>query len=513
MTDGGEHDDPHVPTAAGYRRISIDPITRLEGHGKIDIFLDADGRRGRLLLPGARAARLREVLRGPPGRGDAAHHAAHLRRLPRGAHDGVGQGLRRRLRGDAARSPRACSASCSTTSSTSPTTPRTSTRSRRRTSSWARAATPPQRNLIGVIRKLGRRDRRRGDQVPASGATRRRRSSAAGRSTPINAIPGGMSKPITPTSGTGSRRSCGFMVEFGKFTLKVLHDQVLANKEYLRPDPQRPVPPRDLLDGPRRREEPRQLLRRQGARGGPGGHELCKYAAARLPKHVAERVEPWSYLKFPYLTEVGWKGFVDGKESGVYRATPQSRLNVADGMSTPLAQEAYEEYFETLTGDRTGTQARPPHAGHPLGPRRRADERRRARARAGAPPRDHAPRELPGASRRDADRGRRHRRGAARHAHPPLRDRRERHRPEGQPDRGHDEQPRGHLHVDQEGGAGADPQGRRGDRGPAEHDRDGVPRLRPVLRLRHAQPAGTDAARGAGAATRRGRLRSRAPRR
>ncbi|RPJ55888.1 MAG: Ni/Fe hydrogenase subunit alpha, partial [Acidobacteria bacterium] len=31
-------------TAPGYRRISIDPIKRLEGHGKIDIFLDDRGR-------------------------------------------------------------------------------------------------------------------------------------------------------------------------------------------------------------------------------------------------------------------------------------------------------------------------------------------------------------------------------------------------------------------------------------------------------------------------------------
>ena len=33
-----------------------------------------------------------------------------------------------------------------------------------------------------------------------------------------------------------------------------------------------------------------------------------------------------------------------------------------------------------------------------------------------------------------------------------------------------------------------------GERGPAEHGRDGLPRLRPVLRLRHAQPARPDAA-------------------
>jgi len=33
----------HARTAAGLRRISIDPVTRLEGHGKIEIFLNQDG--------------------------------------------------------------------------------------------------------------------------------------------------------------------------------------------------------------------------------------------------------------------------------------------------------------------------------------------------------------------------------------------------------------------------------------------------------------------------------------
>ena len=28
-------------------------------------------------------------------------------------------------------------------------------------------------------------------------------------------------------------------------------------------------------------------------------------------------MEPWTYLKFPYLKKVGWKGFVDGEDSGV----------------------------------------------------------------------------------------------------------------------------------------------------------------------------------------------------
>lgn len=61
-------------------------------------------------------------------------------------------------------------------------------------------------------------------------------------------------------------------------------------------------------------------------------------------------MEPWTYLKFPYLKKVGWRGFTDGENSGVYQATPLSRLNVADGMATPLAQEEYEKMYETLGG-------------------------------------------------------------------------------------------------------------------------------------------------------------------
>jgi len=83
---------------------------------------------------------------------------------------------------------------------------------------------------------------------------------------------------------------------------------------------------------------------------GPDGEELLKYSADNYLDVVAEHVEPWTYLKFPYLKQVGWKGFVDGPESGVYRATPLSRLNAADGMATPKAQAEYERFFDTLGG-------------------------------------------------------------------------------------------------------------------------------------------------------------------
>ena len=75
-----------------------------------------------------------------------------------------------------------------------------------------------------------------------------------------------------------------------------------------------------------------------------------KYGPDEYLDVIAEHIEPWTYLKFPYLKKIGWKGFVDGMDSGVYRASPLSRLNASDGMATPLAQAEYEKFFETLGG-------------------------------------------------------------------------------------------------------------------------------------------------------------------
>jgi F420-non-reducing hydrogenase large subunit len=83
---------------------------------------------------------------------------------------------------------------------------------------------------------------------------------------------------------------------------------------------------------------------------GPDGKELLRYSPDDYLDVVAEHVEPWTYLKFPYLKQVGWKGFVDGPDSGVYRASPLSRLNAADGMATPKAQAEYERFYDTLGG-------------------------------------------------------------------------------------------------------------------------------------------------------------------
>jgi F420-non-reducing hydrogenase large subunit len=82
----------------------------------------------------------------------------------------------------------------------------------------------------------------------------------------------------------------------------------------------------------------------------PEGEQFAKFLPQDYLEHVAEHVEPWSYVKFCYLKSIGWNGFNDGPDSGIYCVAPLARLNVADGMATPLAQKAYEQLFDALGG-------------------------------------------------------------------------------------------------------------------------------------------------------------------
>lgn len=53
--------------------------------------------------------------------------------------------------------------------------------------------------------------------------------------------------------------------------------------------------------------------------------------------YIAEEVKPWSYMKFPYLRSLG-------KENGWYRVGPLARLNTCDFIPTPLAQKEFEKF-------------------------------------------------------------------------------------------------------------------------------------------------------------------------
>ncbi len=60
--------------------------------------------------------------------------------------------------------------------------------------------------------------------------------------------------------------------------------------------------------------------------------------------HFSEGIEKWSYMKFPYLTELG-------RDAGSVRVGPLARMNVTATLSTPMAAEALER-FHSYTGGR-----------------------------------------------------------------------------------------------------------------------------------------------------------------
>jgi F420-non-reducing hydrogenase large subunit len=167
---------------------------------------------------------------------------------------------------------------------------------------------------------------------------------------PCTSIPGGLTKGITKEQQKEIEKMGKWAVEFAQFSLKLFNDIVLGNKEYL-----------DLILGDIYThkthyiglvDENNKVNFYDGRVSvvDPEGKRLGKYGPEDYTDWIAEHVEPWTYLKFPYLKKVGWKGFTDGKESGVYCATPLSRLNAADGMTTPLAQEQYDKFYKTLGG-------------------------------------------------------------------------------------------------------------------------------------------------------------------
>ena len=58
---------------------------------------------------------------------------------------------------------------------------------------------------------------------------------------------------------------------------------------------------------------------------------------AKYAEFIGEAVEPWSYLKFPYYSPIGYP-------DGMYRVGPLARLNVCDSIGTPLADQELAEF-------------------------------------------------------------------------------------------------------------------------------------------------------------------------
>jgi F420-non-reducing hydrogenase large subunit len=210
-------------------------------------------------------------------------------------------------------------------------------------------APPAERNILGVIKKVGLdvakeviTHRAYGQKITAI---------LGGKAThPTCGLPGGISKGLTEEERQEIEKMAESSVEFAKFSLKLFDDVVLKNKKYVDlvlsdaytlktyymglVDENNKV---NFYDGKVRVVDPENK-------------EFVKFAPSEYLDIVEERVEEWTYVKLPYLKKVGWKGLVDGPTSGVYRVGPLGRLNASEGMATPLAQQEFERMYETLGG-------------------------------------------------------------------------------------------------------------------------------------------------------------------
>ncbi|MEW6457599.1 MAG: nickel-dependent hydrogenase large subunit, partial [Bacillota bacterium] len=171
---------------------------------------------------------------------------------------------------------------------------------------------------------------------------------------PAWTLPGGVSKGLTEDERKQVVEMAKSCVEFAKFSLKLFDDVVLANQAYV-----------DLIVGDIFRletnymglvDENNKINFYEGKVRvvDTEGKELFKYGPREYVDYVAEHVEPYSYLKYPYLKKFGWTGMVEGPGTAIYQAAPLGRINACDGMATPLAQEAYEKFISVL--------GRPTHA-------------------------------------------------------------------------------------------------------------------------------------------------------
>jgi F420-non-reducing hydrogenase large subunit len=330
------------------KTITIDPITRLEGHGKITIFLKDDGSVANTYLQipelrgfekfseGRIAEDMPQITQRICGVCPEAHHMAATKALDDLFHvepTSTARKLRELLYS-------AFYVTDHTTHFYILAAP---------DFVMGPDAAPAERNILGVIGKVG---------LELGGAvinTRKQNhwiiQTVGGRPIhPCFGLPGGVSRAINEEERAKIEEIAKQSVEFGKVSLKVFDDVVLKNKAYLDMVLSDTFVQKSYNMGLVDKNNKVNFYDGKVRVVGPDGKELCKYAPREYLDHIAERVEPWTYLKFPYLKKVGWKGFVDGKDSGVYRATPLSRLNAADGMATPLAQEAYEKMYSTLGG-------------------------------------------------------------------------------------------------------------------------------------------------------------------
>jgi NAD-reducing hydrogenase large subunit len=198
-------------------------------------------------------------------------------------------------------------------------------------------ADPATRNVVGILQAnpaLALKAvnlRKFGQEIIATLGTRRIH--------PIFAVPGGVNKALTAADREKIAGGIAESIETLKIGISLMKDWAEKNQEDLNKfavlksgyfglvTPNNGL---ELYDGNIR------LLDN-------AGEQLELFDGRNYLDYIAEHVESWSYLKFPYYKKLGWPG-------GVYRVGPLGRLNAADCIETPLANEEHKVWKSINNG-------------------------------------------------------------------------------------------------------------------------------------------------------------------
>ncbi len=159
---------------------------------------------------------------------------------------------------------------------------------------------------------------------------------------PAAAVPGGFSKPLLEEERQELRKMADECFELAKFSMSFAKEDLFP--KYLDVVNSLGVfdtgflgtvkedGSLDLYDG---------KLRMMTA---DGAYE--DFSVEQYTDYISEHVEPWTYLKFPYMKKAGEFSMDLDNPNGIYRTNTLARMNVVDKIDTPLAQAELEEFRE-----------------------------------------------------------------------------------------------------------------------------------------------------------------------
>jgi len=197
----------------------------------------------------------------------------------------------------------------------------------------------PVRNVIGIaqahpeIGKMVVRNRHLGAQML---------NIISGKSIhPVTAVPGGFSKPLLESERQKILPMANEVLEFAKWSMAFAKEKIFPT--YLEAVKTIGVINTGFMgtvteDGALNCYDGKLRLMK------PDG-EFVEFAYDQYLDYIEEKVMPWSYMKFPYAKSWG-EGFdMDlNAPKGIYRTNTLARINVCDKMATPLAQVELEEF-------------------------------------------------------------------------------------------------------------------------------------------------------------------------